>query len=250
MNRASSNAERSAAAYDARAGDYDRQLSHQEDDLRARDAFRALVRALVPSGCCILDFGCGTGADVQWYAQAGYRVLAYDVSTGMLHRLRQRCHAEIRGGRVAVLEGSYEDFLTRPRLPERPVAVTANFAVLNLIEELPPLFTLFARHMPPTGLLIASVLNPLFLSDVRYRWWWRGLPALLADGVSRLAGRETDIFRYTRRALVVAAGPRWKVVDWAPAVASRPVPGDARSLAWRRSGWFTRYHFVVFRLIT
>jgi hypothetical protein len=75
--------------------------------------------------------------------------------------------------------------------------VTANFAVLNLIDDLSRLFQMLARHMPLGGLILASVLNPFWLGDIKYRWWWRGLPLLLTRGKFRMKGKDTDAHRLT-----------------------------------------------------
>jgi ubiquinone/menaquinone biosynthesis C-methylase UbiE len=48
------------------------------------------VSALVGTGGTILDFGCGTGTDAAWYAERGHRVVAYDVSSGMVEVLREQ----------------------------------------------------------------------------------------------------------------------------------------------------------------
>lgn len=204
------NAERSAAAYDALALAYDLQLGRGEEDLATREAFRSLVRALVPAGRCLLDFGCGTGSDAQWYAEQGYRVLAYDNSRGMMQQVRERCRLEIEKRQIVTLDGAYEDFLTRSALPDQPSAITANFAVLNLIEDLRRLFETFATHLSPGGLVIGCVLNPFLIRDARYGWWWRSLSALVLGGRFRLRGKQADTFRYTRQAIRAAARPRFR----------------------------------------
>jgi hypothetical protein len=51
--------------------------------------------------------------------------------------------------------------------------VTSNFAPLNLIDALPELFAKFHALTAPNGRVLASVLSPNFLGDLKYRWWWQ-----------------------------------------------------------------------------
>lgn len=243
------NAERSAAAYDALAPAYDQQLSTTAADAGTREAFRALVRTLVQPGSCILDFGCGTGVDAKWYADEGYRVLAYDNASGMLQQLRQRCRAEIRSGTIQVLEARYEDFLKAPSLPEKPSAVTANFAVLNLIDDVGGLFEAFATQMRTGGLVIASLLNPFCLRDARYRWWWRGLPRLLSTGTFRLRGREADTIRRTVNTIRVAARPRFRQIEVGQDGGPMKGPRAAPLLSAFGSRWWATYSFMVLECV-
>lgn len=98
-----------------------------------RDAFRQLVVDTVGSGV-LLDFGCGTGTDAAWYAQHGFRVLAYDNSQGMVEQA-ERNHAKlIENGKLTVYCSDYVTFLEWR--PEAPVDVAvSSFAVLSHIDE-------------------------------------------------------------------------------------------------------------------
>ncbi|MEI9974798.1 MAG: methyltransferase domain-containing protein [Ignavibacteriota bacterium] len=90
-----------------------------------RQAFQDLVRRYTKASGLVLDFGCGTGLDALEYARAGYRVLAYDNSPGMVSQLRLRCQAEISAGNVVPSSMDYPAFLQLlPELP-RPDTITA-----------------------------------------------------------------------------------------------------------------------------
>lgn len=170
--------------YQVSAAQYDAQLTGNPYDVLARAAFRDLVARYVPKGSTLLDFGCGTGLDALQYAEQGYRVLAYDTSQGMMAGLERRCAARIAAGEVIPYFMDYRRFLDNfPQWPA-PHAVVSNFAVLNLIADLEPLFDSFARHLAPPGWVIFSVLNPIHWSKVRMPEWWRGL--LKTRGGSRV----------------------------------------------------------------
>jgi len=166
--------ERNAAFHDQTAAEYDGQLNRSPHDVLARIAFRDLVSRHVAGGSTVLDFGCGTGLDAFEYAQRGYRVLAYDNSPGMMDQLRRRCKSQIESGSVTPYSMPYPSFLESfPQWPA-PNAVTADFAVLNSIRDLEPLFEALGRRLAAPGWVIASILNPLHWSKVKTRAWWRG----------------------------------------------------------------------------
>ncbi len=75
--------------------------------------------------------------------------------------------------------------------------MTANFAPLNLIEDLRRLFVRLAQLTRPRGAVLAGVLSPYFLGDLRYGWWWRRTPELLRSGQYCLPGAQGVIVRRT-----------------------------------------------------
>jgi SAM-dependent methyltransferase len=162
-----------AAFHDRMAAQYDHQLIRNPHNVLARDAFRDLVERYLPCGSTLLDFGCGTGLDAEHYAGRGYRVLAYDNSPGMVGQLRQRCAAQIAGGQIQTCSVPYPSFPARLPAWPAPQAIVANFAVLNSIRDLEPLFGHFTELLAPRGWLIVSVLNPIHWSKVRMPAWWR-----------------------------------------------------------------------------
>ncbi|MDX3775708.1 class I SAM-dependent methyltransferase [Chromatiaceae bacterium AAb-1] len=57
---------------------------------------------LLPSGCCILDVGCGTGRDSRYFLSQGFTVVAFDASSEMA-----RLATELTG-----LQVKHTDFLS------------------------------------------------------------------------------------------------------------------------------------------
>lgn len=165
--------QRNAAFHDRLAPQYDSHLSGIPANALARTAFQELVARYVPTNATLLDFGCGTGLDALAYARRGYRVLAYDNSPGMIGQLRRRCDAEIAAGTVTPYSVPYAAFLENFAQWPTPDAVTANFAVLNSIRDLAPLFATIGQHLAPGGWLLVSLLNPLHWSKIKTRGWWR-----------------------------------------------------------------------------
>ena len=163
-----------AAFHDHLAAQYDEHLMRSPYDVLARRVFRELVVRHASPGSTLLDFGCGTGLDALAYAEQGYRVLAYDNSPGMVNELRRRCQGYIESGRITPFSMEYPSFLECFSQWPAPNAVSANFAVLNSIHDVGPLFDVFARGLAPPGWVIASVLNPIHWTRMKAPGWWRG----------------------------------------------------------------------------
>jgi 2-polyprenyl-3-methyl-5-hydroxy-6-metoxy-1,4-benzoquinol methylase len=77
-----------AARHIVTGAEYVEQITAGESDRRARAAFRDLVLSIAQPGATLFDFGCGTGMDARFYAERGFRVLAYDVDHAPRRRFR------------------------------------------------------------------------------------------------------------------------------------------------------------------
>lgn len=177
--------------------EYVQQITALQSDRRARAAFLDLALEVARPGAALLDFGAGTGMDARFYAGHGYRVTAYDVDAKMCEFFAEHCRDLIDAGRVSLETGSYADFLARHRAARAPSIdlVTANFAPLNLIGDLNELFAALHALTRPGGKVLASVLNPYYLGDLRYGWWWRNAPRLWSRGHYAVAGAQAPIVR-------------------------------------------------------
>lgn len=191
-----------ASFYDRTAPRYDALLAAPIDRWMRR-AFQSLVRETAPAGSLLLDFGCGTGLDALWYARQGYRVLAYDISAGMLEQLRRRCGAEIARGEVVPVEAL-------SGLP-RPDAVVSNYGVLNALGRPRAFFEAVAPLLEPGAPLVISVLNPFFWKDMLHRWWWAALARSLRHHAIVTRGEGIETHRHFLGSLVAAARPAFRL---------------------------------------
>jgi hypothetical protein len=175
-------------------------------DRRTRAQFQRMALSRVPAGADILDFGAGTGLDAKVFATHGHRTFVYEPDLAMRTYLTQYCADEIEGQMIVPVSSPLH----------RPVhAVTANFAVLNHFADHAQLFADFATTVPSGGFVLANLLNPYYLGDVRYRWWRENLRTLLRSGRYAIAS-ESRIHRFSPAAIVRAAAPHFRLERLTP----------------------------------
>jgi len=170
-------------------------------EVAVRDRFQQLALGLLAKGADMLDFGAGTGIDAKAYAASGHRTYVYEPSPSMRGHLELYCRDEIAEGSTIEVDAD---------LPCQVDAVTANFAVLNHIADHTPLFEQLYTVVRPGGFVLASMLNPYFLSDARYGWWRKNLFNLFRHGFYSF-DTESGIHRFAPRVLARAAAPYFRL---------------------------------------
>ncbi len=230
---------------------------------RRLDSWRLpeFVRARVAAGIRILDFGAGTGTDAAWYVQQGHRVLAFDNSEGMLTELRRKCSDEIQRRRIEVWSGSYESFLADVDAHGAVQAVTANFAVVNLLPDPGAWFAALRRTLPVGDPVLISIYNALHPSELkRPRFWLSAARRAFEPGIPFWEA-ESAHFRYWPWSIAKLAKGFRVVSMTGPGSLSQfiPGPGDWRrphSLGerveqriWQKPPWnhFGRFVFLELR---
>lgn len=228
-------------------------LTSRASDRRARAAFRARALERVPPGGLIYDFGAGPGLDARYYAERGRRVDAYDVEPQMRAYFADYCADLIAGGQVTLHGGTYAEFLAGGAPDGRAVdLVTANFAPLNLIDDLSEVFQVFARLTHRDGGVLASVLSPYFVGDLKYGWWWRNLAQLARRGRFAVEGTQARIWRRSLADFAAASSPYFVLervfAGTSPGSGQADVAGVP---ATRRTAWLagtrSRFIFLLFR---
>jgi len=230
--------------------EYIRALDARKSDRDCRTAFLERACSLLPPRSTVFDFGCGPGLDARAYASRGHRVYGFDVDAQMCAHFREFCAGEIASGSVRLVGEGQRDLLDLPADVLPPVdLVTADFAPLNLVENLPQLFARFEQLLAPRGQVLAGILNPLHSGDLRYGWWWRGLPRLVTRGQYSVSGAQAPITRWQTRRLARIAGEAFVLREVS-------VPSPRGLASWRRVNpsaprdWpaiaASRYLFVLF----
>jgi SAM-dependent methyltransferase len=231
--------------------EYVNQITAQETDRRTRTAFRNLVLRLAPPGAKLFDFGAGPGIDARFFAERGFTVDAYDVDPRMRDFFTGHCREFIDSGRVVLQSSSYREFLTRRTDGRRADMVISNFAPLNLIEDPRELFAKFDALTGPQSRILASVLNPCYLSDMRSRFWWRAAPHLWREGKVFLPGPQAPYYRRLLRDFRAVSAPYFQLRRVFPCLLPSSKPSEGVDLD--RSGriaWLLfarcRYIFMLF----
>lgn len=147
--------------YNAIAEEYDAILEKEDSNRIVRQKVEARFRDTVKEGW-VLDFGGGTGQDMEWLIHHRYNVIFCEPSGGMRSKAIQHNNDILRSDRIIFLEDAEADFTGWSReLPfDRKVdAVLSNFAVLNSIGDIDLLFRNLSLVLKPRGHLFALVLN-------------------------------------------------------------------------------------------
>lgn len=168
-----------AAAYDAIAADYDRQLRGDE---WMRWVLWARYATLFRPGQRILDVSCGTGADAVFLAQRGLQVTGIDISPGMIAHLEAKVR---RLGLTGQVEAHVLDVAGLASWPaERFDGLISAFAGLSALPELASFAADGARLLRPGGRMVLHLLNRFSL------WEWLGLLAHRRWADARRLGRQ------------------------------------------------------------
>ena len=161
-------------AFDGVAEDYDRSNTENRILSAMRARVRQAVERFVPPGSRILDLGCGPGADAEYFARRGHRVVAIDWSPAMVQQAERRIHEACLADRVVVQQlGIHEiDCLEASAFD----AVCSNFGPLNCVPDLQAAMRAVAARLRPNGVVIASVIGrtcPWELAFYAARGDWR-----------------------------------------------------------------------------
>jgi SAM-dependent methyltransferase len=240
----------------AHAGaEYVRAIQQHQSDREARHAFQSLVLTQLPAGGTIFDFGAGAGIDARFFAEQGLRVRVYDKDPRMRRYLAETCRDFIDAGRIMPETGEYAEFLARTPDLSGPLAhlVIANFAPLDLIDDLPVLFAKLHVLTLPGGGLLASVLSPYFIGDLRFGWRLRGAIGQWRTGKLVLPGARGYIIRRCLRVLAADCSPWFRLERVFRGLPPRSA-GEAAGIDFAlnsRTAWLhlirCRYMFLLFR---
>jgi SAM-dependent methyltransferase len=230
--------------------EYVSQITSREDDRITRSAFRELTLRLAPKGARLFDFGAGPGIDARFFAERGFPVEAYDVDPRMCDFFSGHCRELMDSGQVVLYRSTYRNFINNAAERQADMVVS-NFAPLNLVEDLRELFGKFAALTAPEGRVLASVLNPCYLPDMRSRYWWRGALKLWRQAELFLPGPQAPYFRRLLRHYASACQPYFRLRSLYPCMPDEALHEEGIDMqgperfAWLRTA-HCRYVFLLF----
>ena len=145
--------------YNAIANDYNDMLDKNPDRIVRKKVARKFCSIVKASA--VLDFGGGTGLDLDWLAEHNQTIFFCEPSSGMREKAIGN-HQDLQRNKVIYLNDFAADFRQwHLKLPfaVKVDAVLANFAVLNCIPDIELLFQNLAIVIKPGGNIIALVLT-------------------------------------------------------------------------------------------
>jgi SAM-dependent methyltransferase len=233
---------------------YVKAITSLESDRRTRAAFQNLVLKIARPGAVLFDFGAGPGLDARLYAEHGFSVAAYDVDPKMRESFLVHCREFIETGQVLLYGGSYREFLAGNDHAERGAdLVTSNFAPLNLVRDLRELFAKFHALTRPNGCVLASVLSPYWIGDLKCPWWWRNALRLWRDGYYLVPGPLAPTVRRRLGNYVRESAPYFALERVFPGVLTEGTTdiGAMNVSRGSRHAWFQltrcQFMFLLFR---
>ena len=170
-----------AAAYDAIAPDYDRQLAG--DEWMRRTLWSRYDR-LFRSGEKVLDVSCGTGTDALYLAGRGVHVTAIDVSPGMIAQLQARLaqHELAKAIDARAMDMAGMGGFS----PESFDGIISAFGGLSTTPDLAHFASGAARLLRPGGRMVLHMLNRTSL------WEWLGLAKRGEWAAARRLGKSGE----------------------------------------------------------
>lgn len=156
--------EQNISYYDKIAAEYDHILDQDTSNEVIRQEVAKKFQETVQPGL-VLDFGGGTGKDLLWLTEKGYRVIFCEPSSKMREKAANLNERNFLKPKVHFLADDQTDFMQwSNHLPfsEKTDAVLCNFAVINCIPDIKSLFHNLALVMKPGANLIALILDNSF----------------------------------------------------------------------------------------
>ena len=157
--------------YNEIASDYDAILDTEETNDSVRSKVKEKFSGLVESGT-VLDFGGGTGRDLEWLVNNQYQVIFCEPSEGMRKKAIDQYKNNALINNITFLENDKVDFANwHIDLPFsiKTDAILSDFAVINCIANIDLLFKNLAQVMKPGGHLLTLVLNHTYKKSRRWK---------------------------------------------------------------------------------
>ncbi|MDB5199366.1 MAG: class SAM-dependent methyltransferase [Chitinophagaceae bacterium] len=154
--------------YDMIAAEYNQLLDKEDFNKEVRKEMSEKFRSIVTPGL-VLDFGGGTGKDLDWLTGNNYQVIFCEPSKGMREHAISYEQNILHSSRITFLDDTKTNFLEwNTQSPFLQVdAVLANFAVINCIPNIDLLFKKISSVIKPGGHVVALVLKNDFKKLLR-----------------------------------------------------------------------------------
>lgn len=157
---------------------YYNEVASRYNSIMKDDAKNTLIRqfvqktfiSLVPTGT-VIDFGGGTGLDLEWLSKAGYTIYFCEPSEAMREQAKDLNEKLINNKDIIFLttdEADFEKWNEEFPFEQNIDAILSNFGVVNYIPDLQLLFNQVAMNLSPGGHFIFTMLE----FDFKKRFAW------------------------------------------------------------------------------
>ena len=163
--------EENISFYNEIASNYDSILDQESSNEIIRNRVKEKLISTVEVGW-VLDFGGGTGRDLDWLINNQYKVVFCEPSVGMREKAISRYEHHVLADNIIFLENDKVDFTNwhaEPPFSIKVDAILSDFAVINCIANIDLLFKNLAQIIKPQGHMIALMLNYGF----KKTWRWK-----------------------------------------------------------------------------
>ncbi len=147
--------------------EYEKSRKVKRNQMRKLDA-QLEISKLSPESS-ILDVGCGTGIQLRWLLEKGYRPSGIDLSSGLIEKLRERLNKEGIGDKIELKQSDAEDI----QYPDNTFDQVMGTAILHHVPNPGKVVKEMARVVKPGGWVTVAepnIINPWILINV-FRYW-------------------------------------------------------------------------------
>ena len=137
-----------------------------------RERVRAQVEKYLPAQSHILELNSGTGEDALYFASRGHKILATDLSAGMLQKLSEKIKLAGKEQQISTEQCSFTELESLENKGPYDL-IFSNFAGLNCTGELDKVLQSFDALLKPGGMFTLAILPGFCL--------WETLLALRGD---------------------------------------------------------------------
>lgn len=196
--------------YDQIADNYDSLMAGDPYNEQVRNEVSQVFCKAVPAGL-IIDFGGGTGLDLEWLNSRSYHIIFCEPSVGMRQKAVELAKAKRYASEINFLEGENTDFHTWEEslaFTVKADAVLLNFAVINCIPDIGFLFKNMALVTRKGAQIYALVLVNSFLKRCQTSFSGMILAILTGSVITRVvnnSGNSQTVFLHSLRSIRTAS---------------------------------------------
>jgi len=157
--------------YDEIADSYDEILNRENSNKLVRQQVKEKFTSLLQPEQCVLDFGGGTGLDLEWLTANNYNIIFCEPSVIMREKAIQYNNTKLHNNTILFLGGDKTDFSTwnmSPPFSQQVEGILCNFGVINCIPDIEFLFKNLALVTKPGGHFVALFLD----RSLKKMWKW------------------------------------------------------------------------------